>query len=111
MGMLLHIPQTATQFASYGMLKDLHIFEDKTLNAGFSGMVAGIFSKLTVQPLDTVRKRLQVNGLSRHSRYGEQIWYDGILHCICTMYASEGLLGFYKGLLPNLLKMAPATAI
>ncbi len=37
--------------------------------------------------------------------------YKNSVHAITTMYQTEGLGGFYKGMLPNLLKVAPLVAI
>ena len=37
--------------------------------------------------------------------------YRNTPHAIATIYKSEGLHGFYKGMLPNLLKVAPSMAI
>lgn len=36
--------------------------------------------------------------------------YNGAFDAIRGMYASEGVLGFYRGLWPNLLKVAPSIA-
>ena len=37
--------------------------------------------------------------------------YKNSFHAISTMYKTEGMRGFYKGMLPNLLKVAPLVAI
>ena len=37
--------------------------------------------------------------------------YRNTPHAIASIYRSEGLNGFYKGMLPNLLKVAPSMAI
>eukprot|EP00931_Biecheleriopsis_adriatica_P010542 TRINITY_DN111615_c0_g1_i1.p1 TRINITY_DN111615_c0_g1~~TRINITY_DN111615_c0_g1_i1.p1 ORF type:complete len:313 (-),score=49.11 TRINITY_DN111615_c0_g1_i1:42-980(-) len=111
--MVLHIPQTAMQFGSYGTLKSLKLLDEShgTFNAAINGFLAGAASKALVQPLDTVRRRLQVCTLQRDARYGAQIEYSGYLDCVRTMYLREGVWGFYKGLVPNVLKNAPASAI
>ena len=31
--------------------------------------------------------------------------YKGLAHCVRTVYKHEGILGFYKGALPSLLKV------
>ena len=31
--------------------------------------------------------------------------YKGVVHCITTVYQQEGLVGFYKGAVPSLLKV------
>ena len=32
--------------------------------------------------------------------------YNGVVHCITTVYKQEGILGFYKGAVPSLLKVS-----
>lgn len=41
-------------------------------------------------PFDTAKVRLQIQG--------EQVKYNGMLHCIKTMAAEEGVSSLYKGL-------------
>ena len=37
--------------------------------------------------------------------------YRNTSHALVMIYYSEGLPGFYKGMVPNLLKVAPSVAI
>ena len=37
--------------------------------------------------------------------------YRNTAHAVVTIYINEGITGFYKGMLPNLLKVAPSVAI
>jgi solute carrier family 25 thiamine pyrophosphate transporter 19 len=72
-----------------------------------------MFSKTGVYPLDTVRKRLQVQGPSR-THYvipSVPMHAHGTLKTIVEIVRREGLLALYKGLGPTLLKTAPATAV
>lgn len=57
-------------------------------------------------PLDVLRRRMQMKGFDSQ-RYP----YKNTFHAVATMYQTEGLGGFYKGMLPNLLKVAPLVAI
>ena len=52
-------------------------------------------------PYQVVRSRLQ----EQHRRYG------GVSDVILSISKTEGISGFYKGLLPCLLRVVPATAI
>ncbi|KAH6997845.1 mitochondrial carrier domain-containing protein [Ilyonectria sp. MPI-CAGE-AT-0026] len=77
-----------------------------------AGMLASIFSKTAVFPLDLVRKRIQVQGPSR-SKYAynnipEYSTARGAIRCIIR---TEGFRGLYKGLAISLIKAAPASAI
>ncbi len=55
-----------------------------------TGGVAGCIAEIATIPLDTAKVRLQVQ-----SNQGK---YRGMLHCIKTMAAQEGILSLYKGL-------------
>ena len=41
----------------------------------------------------------------------DQFPYRSTPHAISTIIRREGLLGLYKGMLPNLLKVAPSMAV
>ena len=62
--------------------------------------------RVVTYPLDVIRRRMQMKGAM-----AEQFPYRNTPHAISTIYHSEGLMGFYKGMLPNLLKVAPSVAI
>ena len=76
-----------------------------------SGALAGVVSKTAMMPVDVIRKRLQIQG-SEYKAYALKCLprYNGILDCIRTMWAVEGINGFYKGLTLAILKSGPATA-
>lgn len=57
-------------------------------------------------PLDVIRRRMQLKGTM-----SESFPYRNTVHALVTIYDIEGLSGFYKGMLPNLLKVAPSVAI
>lgn len=54
---------------------------------------------------DVLRRRFQVNSMPG---MGNQ--YTSISHAIRTILSQEGVLGLYKGIIPNLLKVAPSMA-
>lgn len=54
---------------------------------------------------DVLRRRFQINTMP-----GSDFKYNGISHAIKSIIAAEGLKGMYKGLVPNLLKVAPSMA-
>ena len=83
------------------------------LKNSLSGAAAGGISKTLVYPLDTIKKRLQ--GQALRSSLGTSLsslpHYTGFINCISSIYATEGLQGFYRGLTPTVLKSITATAI
>ena len=73
------------------------------------GTVAGATAKLCVYPLDTIKKRLQVQG--RAFRRAGQVrpvvqptYHRGALQCCRDIVRGEGVRGLYRGVLPTLLK-------
>ena len=79
-----------------------------------AGITASVLSKSAVFPLDTVRKRLQVQGPTR-SRYvgGSKfpVYERGILNTMSMIVSKEGTRGLYRGLGVSLIKAAPASAV
>eukprot|EP01035_Chromulina_nebulosa_P023089 gene23089-29915_t len=80
---------------------------------GLSGGLAGGVSKFVVYPLDTVKKRMQAQALRStvSALTTAPTTYNGFLHCIGSIYCSEGLKGFYRGIVPTTVKSVVATAI
>ena len=73
----------------------------------FCGGIAGFSSKALILPIDIVRRRIEVRGFVEARRtFGEVLHYNGIIDCFIKIYQHEGMLGFYKGTLPTLLKNA-----
>lgn len=79
-----------------------------------AGITASVLSKTAVFPLDTVRKRLQIQGPTR-SKYisGTKmpVYERGIWNTLTTILGREGAKGLYRGLGVSLIKAAPASAV
>jgi len=111
------VPYMALMFWTYDSVK-LRITNrfgkiNGALADATSGAIAGMLSKTGVYPLDTVRKRLQVQGPAR-TQYvipSVPLHTRGTWHTIMEIVKREGTLALYKGLGPTLLKTAPATAV
>ncbi|KAG5928476.1 hypothetical protein E4U53_002666 [Claviceps sorghi] len=73
---------------------------------GIIGATSGAIGATVVYPLNVVRTRLQTQGTVMH-----QATYTGIWDVTQKTIQKEGLRGLYKGLTPNLLKVAPALSI
>lgn len=62
-------------------------------------------SQLTFRNSDVLRRRFQINTMPG---LGNQ--YTSIFDAIRTILRQEGFFGLYKGIIPNLLKVAPSMA-
>lgn len=83
--------------------------DDVPLNnftTGAIGAFSGALSASIVYPLNVLRTRLQAQGTVLHPRT-----YDGILDVARKTLQAEGVPGLYRGITPNLLKVAPAVSI
>jgi len=76
------------------------------------GGIAGGISKFIVYPLDTIKKRLQIQVLA-NTLDGAQFMpkYNGVSDLVRKTLAAEGIRGFYKGLGPTTAKAVVSTAV
>ncbi|SPQ20336.1 ef2e8f01-a678-410d-b25d-0e303925158c [Thermothielavioides terrestris] len=70
------------------------------------GATSGALGATIVYPLNVLRTRLQTQGTAMHPPT-----YTGIVDVATKTVRNEGVRGLYKGLTPNLLKVAPALSI
>lgn len=70
-----------------------------------AGAISGAVAQTCTYPFDVLRRRFQINSMS-----GMGFQYTSIWHAISTIVKQEGIAGLYKGLMPNLLKVAPSMA-
>lgn len=70
------------------------------------GASSGALGATIVYPLNVLRTRLQTQGTAMHPPT-----YTGIVDVATKTVRNEGVRGLYKGLTPNLLKVAPALSI
>lgn len=87
---------TGISFSTYSTVKD---HSEGTMIEPFAGLIAGFVSRTSIYPMDLLRHRLQMS------------IEVGAVNMAKRVFAREGLRGFYHGLLPALLKSAPATWI
>ncbi|KAI4089023.1 MAG: hypothetical protein LQ348_002746 [Seirophora lacunosa] len=72
----------------------------------FMGAFSASFGASVVYPLNLLRTRLQSQGTASHPPT-----YTGFLDVTAKTIKGEGVRGLFKGLTPNLLKVAPAMSI
>ncbi|XP_066957835.1 solute carrier family 25 member 32 [Macrobrachium rosenbergii] len=99
----------ALQFMAYEELKSAYNryhnmpIDTKLTTVEYLGFasLSKLFAAVTTYPYQVLRARMQ----DQHAHY------DNLRHCIRETWRLNGVLGYYKGLLPNLLRVVPATAI
>ncbi|KAG7661657.1 uncharacterized protein J8A68_004810 [[Candida] subhashii] len=70
------------------------------------GALSGTFGATVVYPINLLRTRLQAQGT-----YAHPYTYNGFFDVLHKTIAREGYPGLFKGLVPNLAKVAPAVSI
>jgi len=109
------VPYLTLSLATYDLLKPEVFNEDinetkslLTIIVSYLGVgtVAGMSAQLLTYPLDTVRRRMQLNG-----GHGLQKAYNNSFDCVRKIIFTESMKGFYRGIIPNLVKIPPAAAI
>ncbi|KAJ3474733.1 hypothetical protein NLG97_g9716 [Lecanicillium saksenae] len=119
MGLIGMFPYSAIDMSTFELLKktyrsriasQLGCHEDDVdignIATGIIGATSGAFGATVVYPLNVIRTRLQTQGTAMHSAT-----YTGIWDVTQKTIQKEGVRGLYKGLTPNLLKVAPALSI
>lgn len=92
-----------------GLLWNRHEGDGKVLQpwqSMLSGFLAGTAGPVCTGPFDVVKTRLMAQ-----SRSTGELKYTGMFHAIKTIYAEEGILALWKGLLPRLMRIPPGQAI
>ena len=108
------VPYMGLFFASYESLKPLMASVPLPFGSSdaVAGVIASVLSKTAVYPLDTTRKRLQVQGPMRERYVHRNIpTYTGVVNTLAQIWKREGRRGLYRGLTVSLIKAAPASAI
>lgn len=97
------VPYMGINFALYEALSK----EQTSVSlSAYAGSVSGAVSKMIVYPLDTVKRRLQAQAF-----YASAIHYNGMLDCFVRVAKEEGFNGFYRGIVPSVLKTGLATSM
>lgn len=110
------VPYMGLFFALYEGLKPLLADVHLPFGSGdaVAGVSASIISKTCVFPLDTVRKRLQVQGPTRSRYHGGArmpVYERGVINTMTMIVRRESWRGLYRGLGVSLIKAAPASAV
>jgi len=103
-------PYLAIKLSSFDWLSSKYMPNKKskwfdTANLTIGG-VAGVIAATITYPTDVIRRKMQLRGLDPSVPN-----YTSIHDCITKMYQSDGFKSYYRGLLPNYLKVIPSSAI
>lgn len=71
------------------------------------GSLSGIVSSTATFPLDLIRRRMQLRGAGGQAH----VYRTGILRTFGHIFQTEGLRGFYRGILPEYYKVVPGMGI
>ncbi|OBZ68064.1 hypothetical protein A0H81_11920 [Grifola frondosa] len=101
-------PYVGINFAAYEALRGVITPPGKSSipRKLMCGALAGSISQTLTYPFDVLRRKMQVTGMSNSLGYK----YNGALDALQVIVRTEGLRGLYRGLWPNLLKVAPSIA-
>eukprot|EP01117_Protostelium_nocturnum_P011679 TRINITY_DN4250_c0_g1_i1.p1 TRINITY_DN4250_c0_g1~~TRINITY_DN4250_c0_g1_i1.p1 ORF type:complete len:285 (+),score=63.92 TRINITY_DN4250_c0_g1_i1:260-1114(+) len=73
-------------------------------NSFLAGGTAGIIATLATHPQDMIKTRLQISPVNKSKRYPT-------IDLCKSVYRESGILGFYKGLLPRIIRRPLVSAI
>jgi len=102
-------PYVGINFAAYEALRGIITppGQTSTVRKLMCGALAGSISQTLTFPFDVLRRKMQVVGMSAG---GMGYQYSGALDALRAIIRTEGLRGLYRGIWPNLLKVAPSIA-
>ena len=105
------VPYAGVSFAAFDTMKQYMPKDEqgkiKTQWKLLCGAIAGFVSQTVSYPVDTIRRRLQLQGgLGRSEKLYKNAW-----SCAYSIFQKEGISAFYHGLTTNLMRAAPNTAI
>ncbi|CAI5980625.1 unnamed protein product [Closterium sp. NIES-64] len=111
------VPASAINFLVFESLKD----EIKRRRNGkdpsaahilVAGAIAGAASTIVTHPFELCRREINMSLLPKHATpTGGHLEYNSLRHAMRGILRKEGVRGLYRGVLPSLIELVPATAI
>ncbi|KAL1840622.1 hypothetical protein VTJ49DRAFT_273 [Mycothermus thermophilus] len=102
-------PYVGLNFMTYEFVRQYLTLDGEQNPSAVRKLVAGAISGAVAQtctyPFDVLRRRFQINTMS-----GMGYQYKSLADAVRVIIAQEGFRGLYKGIIPNLLKVAPSMA-
>ncbi|CAJ1079381.1 calcium-binding mitochondrial carrier protein Aralar1 isoform X1 [Xyrichtys novacula] len=104
-----HLAEAQRQHAQHEKSRPIWLQAAESAYRFTLGSIAGATGATAVYPIDLVKTRMQ-NQRSTGSFVGE-LMYKNSFDCAKKVLRYEGFFGFYRGLLPQLIGVAPEKAI
>ncbi|PYI17768.1 solute carrier family 25 member 42 [Aspergillus violaceofuscus CBS 115571] len=102
-------PYVGLNFMTYESVRTYLTPEGETTPSSvrklLAGAVSGAVAQTCTYPFDVLRRRFQINTMS-----GMGYKYTSVVDAVKVIMAEEGIRGLFKGIVPNLLKVAPSMA-
>jgi solute carrier family 25 thiamine pyrophosphate transporter 19 len=96
------IPYMGLNFALY----EFFVSQNPSVGtSGMAGAISGGVSKMVIYPLDTVKRRIQVQAVSGTDQY------RNMMDCLLTIARTEGVRALYNGLVPSVAKNMIGTGL
>ncbi|XP_069700643.1 solute carrier family 25 member 35-like isoform X2 [Periplaneta americana] len=104
---------SVSQILTFEMCKEYlgkyEVFSERPLlNTFTSSMTGGIAITLFMTPFDVVMTRLYNQGTDAE---GRGLLYRGVTDCFIKMWKTEGIRGYFKGFMPNYIRLGPHTVL
>lgn len=106
--LLRECPGNAIYFGTYALVRRVGIpgaSEYATVLVG--GALAGVAYWVLIYPLDSIKAHMQTRAITDTARSSR----GALVAQIRTMYAADGIAGFYRGLAPCAIRAIPANAV
>ncbi|KAH8505982.1 hypothetical protein Peur_044727 [Populus x canadensis] len=96
-------PYIAVNFCIFDLVKKSlpEKYQQKTQSSLLTAVVSAAVATLTCYPLDTVRRQMQMKGTP----------YKSVLDAFPGIVQRDGVIGLYRGFVPNALKNLPNSSI
>lgn len=103
---------TAAQIPSYDHTKhtllNAQLMVEGPALHGVSSVIAGFVTACSTSPFDVAKTRM-MNQTKDTS--GAPLVYKNTIHCLAKIIRHEGMLGLYKGFIPNWMRIGPHTIV
>lgn len=99
------IPYTSVAFTAYENLKTKFGADQRlSWRTMLAGGIAGAYAEAIAYPLDTLQRRMIMDGV--RPLYQSTSSSQDFMEVGMQIFENEGFLGFYRGMLPNMLRSA-----